>query len=122
MFESGFERDQNRTLKTEQSNRKYEEQATEGNNKFLWNFLRVTRTISKNSEACIIRTHENQSETFLVHKKVGQAEKSARGMPWHQEPKKDVTSCDKLREVQITVDPEISEWGNPAEQYSVSVR
>ena len=39
----------------------------------------------------------NQSETFLVHKKVGQAEKSARGMPWHQEPKKDVTSCDKLR-------------------------
>ena len=34
---------------------------------------------------------------FLVHKKVGQAEKSARGMPWHQEPKKDVISCDKLR-------------------------
>ena len=27
----------------------------------------------------------------------GQAEKSARGMPWHQEPKKDVTSCDKPR-------------------------
>ena len=27
----------------------------------------------------------------------GQANKSARGMPWHQEPKKDVTSCDKLR-------------------------
>ena len=27
----------------------------------------------------------------------GQAEKSARGMPWHQEPTKDVTSCDKLR-------------------------
>ena len=27
----------------------------------------------------------------------GQAKKSARGMPWHQEPKKDVTSCDKLR-------------------------
>ena len=26
-----------------------------------------------------------------------QADKSARGMPWHQEPKKDVTSCDKLR-------------------------
>ena len=25
----------------------------------------------------------------------GQAKKSARGMPWHQEPKKDVTSCDK---------------------------
>ncbi len=27
----------------------------------------------------------------------GQAEKSARGMPWHQEPTKDVTSCDKPR-------------------------
>ena len=27
----------------------------------------------------------------------GQAKKSARGMPWHQEPMKDVTSCDKLR-------------------------
>ena len=26
-----------------------------------------------------------------------QAIKSARGMPWHQEPMKDVTSCDKLR-------------------------
>ena len=27
----------------------------------------------------------------------GQAVKGARGMPWHQEPMKDVTSCDKLR-------------------------
>ena len=27
----------------------------------------------------------------------GQARKSARGMPWHWEPKKDVTSCDKPR-------------------------
>ena len=27
----------------------------------------------------------------------GQAGKSARGMPWHQEPKKDVTSCEKPR-------------------------
>ena len=28
---------------------------------------------------------------------IGQAGKSARGMPWHQEPTKDVTSCDKPR-------------------------
>ena len=28
---------------------------------------------------------------------VGQARKSARGMPRHQEPTKDVISCDKLR-------------------------
>ncbi len=27
----------------------------------------------------------------------GQAVNGARGMPWHQEPKKDVTSCDKPR-------------------------
>ena len=26
-----------------------------------------------------------------------QAKKSIRRMPWHQEPKKDVTSCEKLR-------------------------
>ena len=28
---------------------------------------------------------------------IGQAKKSTRGMPWHQEPKKDATSCEKLR-------------------------
>ena len=27
----------------------------------------------------------------------GQATKSTRGMPWHREPMKDVTNCDKLR-------------------------
>ena len=27
----------------------------------------------------------------------GQANKGARGMPWHQEPKKDVISCEKPR-------------------------
>ena len=36
-------------------------------------------------------TIENQKS------QIGQAIKSARGMPWHQEPTKDVTSCDKLR-------------------------
>ena len=28
---------------------------------------------------------------------IGQANKGARGMPWHQEPMKDVISCDQLR-------------------------
>ena len=37
------------------------------------------------------------SEGYEVNCDAGQAEKSARGMPWHQEPMKDVTSCDKLR-------------------------
>ena len=27
----------------------------------------------------------------------GQAKKSARGMPWHWEPKKDVANCEKPR-------------------------
>ena len=31
--------------------------------------------------------------------KRGQATKSARGMPWHWEPMKDVVNCDKLRGV-----------------------
>ena len=42
--------------------------------------------------ACIIHKRE-QIKLFSI----GQAIKSARGMPWHQEPMKDVTSCDKLR-------------------------
>ena len=31
-------------------------------------------------------------------------------MPWHWEPMKDVISCGEL---QISIDPQISEWGNP---------
>ena len=34
---------------------------------------------------------------LLSEHRRGQAKKSARGMPWHQEPMKDVISCDKLR-------------------------
>ena len=55
---------------------------------------RVTITISeKNPEECLhnSRTIRRTSDSFTE----GQAGKSARGMPWHQEPKKDVTSCDK---------------------------
>ena len=40
--------------------------------------------------ACIIQLRISDDS-------IGQAIKSARGMPWHQEPKKDVTSCDKPR-------------------------
>ena len=36
-------------------------------------------------------------EQSAVRSDEGQAIKSARGMPWHQEPKKDATSCDKPR-------------------------
>ena len=37
------------------------------------------------------------SDVSEVSSDEGQAIKSARGMPWHQEPKKDATSCDKPR-------------------------
>ena len=40
--------------------------------------------------------HNSQREQQKLFS-IGQARKSARGMPWHQEPTKDVTSCDKLR-------------------------
>ena len=40
---------------------------------------------------------EGGNEVERVSSTTGQAEKSARGMPWHQEPTKDVTSCDKPR-------------------------
>ena len=55
----------------------------EGNN---YNFARSVI-------ACIIHNENKRKALFSI----GQANKSARGMPWHQEPTKDVTSCDKLR-------------------------
>ena len=38
-------------------------------------------------------------ESKISQAKEVQAKKSTRRMPWHQEPKKDVTSCDKPRGV-----------------------
>ena len=35
-------------------------------------------------------------------------------MPRRQEAMKDVVNCEKLRGVETGVDPEMSEWGNPA--------
>ena len=46
-----------------------------------------TKSVSLAAEA-------NDMEFLLT---TGQANKSARGMPWHQEPKKDVISCEKPR-------------------------
>ena len=59
--------------------------------------------------ACIIQRLENQwkldwtqiswrsQKQKCVLRNEGQAKKSARGMPWHQEPMKVVISCEKLR-------------------------
>ena len=43
------------------------------------------------------RQQEDNFKLEICPHEKGQATKGARGMPWHQEPKKDVTSCDKLR-------------------------
>ena len=40
-------------------------------------------------------------------------------MPWRQEAMKDVVSCDKPRGAETSVDPWISEWGNPHRVMSV---
>ena len=46
---------------------------------------------------CMSSVVYNRTKDMQSASSQGQAIKSARGMPWHQEPKKDVTSCDKLR-------------------------
>ena len=38
-----------------------------------------------------------KNQRYLIRN--GQATKSTRGMPWHREPMKDVTNCDKPRGV-----------------------
>ena len=43
----------------------------------------------------------------------GQAIKGIRRMPRRQEAMKDVVSCEKPRGAETSVDPWISEWGNP---------
>ena len=89
---------------TRRSEAERREQARHDHEKFYcgtfnWNdssrSVRVKTIKLKFSEACMIL--ENYSRTRRMVLQVGQANKSARGMPWHQEPMKDVTSCDKLR-------------------------
>ena len=46
---------------------------------------------------CMSSVVYNRTKDMQSASSQGQAIKSARGMPWHQEPKKDVTSCEKLR-------------------------
>ena len=49
----------------------------------------------------------------------GQANKSARGMPWHQEPMKDVISCDKLRGAANKLRSEDFRMGKPTARYPI---
>ena len=46
---------------------------------------------------CMSSVVYNRTKDMQSASPQGQAIKSARGMPWHQEPMKDVISCDKLR-------------------------
>jgi len=43
-------------------------------------------------------------------------------MPWQKQAMKDVASCDKLREPQAGIDPEISEWETHGGEPSVRPR
>ena len=55
-------------------------------------------SLSNSKWACIIQLWREPIILDFSHSwPIGQAKKSARGMPWHQEPMKDVISCDKLR-------------------------
>ena len=67
----------------------------------------MTKLIKDKNETCFVFGKEQQRSGYEVSGNrngmervccdVGQAKKSARGMPWHQEPMKDATSCEKLR-------------------------
>ena len=58
---------------------------------------------------------------FLVHKKVRSSAKERKGNALASGADEGQAAI-SFGEVQMTVDPEISEWGNPAEQYSVNLR
>ena len=55
----------------------------------------------------------------LVDLEIDQANKSARGMPWHQEPMKDVISCDKLRGAANELRSGDFRMGKPTERYHI---
>ena len=85
-------------MKTEQGMKMKKSKATEGavvktaSESVTFNKLRVKQfRVNIFCEACIIL------RTASYGLEIGQARKSARGMPWHQEPMKDATSCEKLR-------------------------
>ena len=93
-------------MKTEQRDTNVKSKATEGAivndrtlietalwklfNKGKYNFVKQLLLNLHNSREPKLRMRDHSRQT-------GQANKSARGMPWHQEPMKDATSCDKLR-------------------------
>ena len=51
--------------------------------------------------------------------KIDQANKSSRGMPWHQEPMKDVISCEKLRGAANKLRSGDIRMGKPTARYPI---
>ena len=56
---------------------------------------RDVTTIHRENQKSFKTTHQKTALSLERHQ--GQVTKGIRWMPWHWEPKKDVTSCDKLR-------------------------
>ena len=57
--------------------------------------LKVVKQSNQNKQQYL-----NEAQAIIENsKKIVQAKKSIRRMPWHREPTKDVTNCDKLRGV-----------------------
>ncbi|PQL33722.1 hypothetical protein C5Z02_26160 [Bacteroides ovatus] len=62
-------------------------------------------------EYAILTAGSNSPSQYQYeNKRLKKVSKGAWRMPWLSEAMKDVISCDKLRVVQITFDPKISEW------------
>ena len=64
-----------------------------------YNFKEAKKQEGKRRLFCKVKSIQRNAKDLATQKKEshGQATKSARGMPWHWEPKKDATNCDKLR-------------------------
>ena len=62
-------------------------------------FLVEVRVLERGSDYKISKELDLRNSRKEQNKKEVQANKSTRGMPWHREPMKDATSCDKLRGV-----------------------
>ena len=57
--------------------------------------LKVVKQSNQNKQQYL-----NEAQAIIENsKKIVKAKKSIRRMPWHREPTKDVTNCDKLRGV-----------------------
>ena len=65
----------------------------------MGNYNFATKGGKNNSNQKTTTITERSSSNQRTSKEIVQAKKSIRRMPWHREPTKDVTNCDKLRGV-----------------------